>query len=95
MGSKFIELSVFFYDFAIFSFGLCNLRDVKTGEFVDFSDGQNGFTSDRSFCHTVVNSSSLLDEPGRSKNSIVTHVKKIKNAYPSLFESRYFLFSKS
>jgi len=34
--------------------GICNLRDIRTGEFVDFAAGQNGFSFDRAFEHTVI-----------------------------------------
>jgi len=36
------------------SSGICNLRDVATGEFVDFCEGQNGFVSTTSSKHTIV-----------------------------------------
>jgi hypothetical protein len=38
--------------------GICNLRDVSTGEFVDFSIGKNGFECERLFRHTFVHHSS-------------------------------------
>mmetsp|Transcript_21526 Transcript_21526/g.64640 ORF Transcript_21526/g.64640 Transcript_21526/m.64640 type:complete len:447 (+) Transcript_21526:107-1447(+) len=38
--------------------GICNLRDATTGDFVDFSEGCNGFESDKLFEHTVVYHSS-------------------------------------
>lgn len=34
--------------------GICNLRDIKTGEFVDFTVGKNGFVSERFFRFTMV-----------------------------------------
>lgn len=37
--------------------GICNLRDVNSGEFVDFSIGKNGFAAERFFRHTVVHHS--------------------------------------
>lgn len=41
--------------------GICNLRDVDTGEFVDFSIGKNGFTADTMFGKTVVHASSTYN----------------------------------
>lgn len=38
--------------------GICNLRDICTGEFVDFSVGKNGFRADHLFGHTCVHHSS-------------------------------------
>lgn len=38
--------------------GICNLRDIQTGEFVDFSEGENGFTCSYEFRHTCVHHSS-------------------------------------
>lgn len=38
--------------------GICNLRDITTGEFVDFSVGQNGFQAERAFKHTTIHHSS-------------------------------------
>jgi len=38
--------------------GICNLRDLTTGEFVEHSVGKNGFRSDRIFRQTVVQHSS-------------------------------------
>lgn len=38
--------------------GICNLRDVSTGEYVDFSIGQNGFEADHAYRHTVIHHSS-------------------------------------
>jgi len=38
--------------------GICNLRDVYTGEYVDFSAGTNGFKSDYHYRHTIVHTSS-------------------------------------
>jgi hypothetical protein len=38
--------------------GLCNLRDITTGDYVDFSVGQNGFQADHVFRRTVVHHSS-------------------------------------
>lgn len=37
--------------------GICNLRDVLTGEFVDFTDKTNGFEKKQAGKHTVVHSS--------------------------------------
>lgn len=37
--------------------GICNLRDVENGEFVDFSVGKNGFYAERFFKHTFVHAS--------------------------------------
>lgn len=34
--------------------GICNLRDVDTGEFVDFTPGKNGFKSEKMFRQTNV-----------------------------------------
>lgn len=34
--------------------GICNLRDVRSGEFVDFMEGTNGFRKDRAGHHTVI-----------------------------------------
>jgi len=39
--------------------GICNLRDASTGEFVDFSEGRNGFRRDYYDRHTVIHHSSL------------------------------------
>jgi len=36
------------------SSGICNLRDVRTGEFVEFYEGKNGFRRDTVARHTVV-----------------------------------------
>lgn len=38
--------------------GICNLRDIGTGEFVDFSVGRNGFQCCRAFRHTLIHHSS-------------------------------------
>lgn len=38
--------------------GICNLRDVVTGEYVDFSEGCNGFKGELEFRHTCVHYSS-------------------------------------
>jgi len=38
--------------------GCCNLRDVHTGEFVDFSIDSNGFSCEKLFGHTLVHHSS-------------------------------------
>jgi hypothetical protein len=38
--------------------GICNLRDVATGKYVDFSVGANGFMCDRAFRHTCIHYSS-------------------------------------
>mmetsp|Transcript_57043 Transcript_57043/g.102104 ORF Transcript_57043/g.102104 Transcript_57043/m.102104 type:complete len:280 (+) Transcript_57043:2-841(+) len=37
--------------------GICNLRDIETGQYVDFSEGKNGFKYDKIFRHTTVASS--------------------------------------
>jgi len=34
--------------------GICNLRDVTTGDFIEFAEGKNGFTKDRAARHTVI-----------------------------------------
>jgi len=34
--------------------GICNLRDITTGEYVDFSAGKNGFAHDCMFLHTAI-----------------------------------------
>mmetsp|Transcript_26354 Transcript_26354/g.61468 ORF Transcript_26354/g.61468 Transcript_26354/m.61468 type:complete len:428 (+) Transcript_26354:127-1410(+) len=34
--------------------GICNLRELAGGEYIDFSDGKNGFQRDRCFRHTLV-----------------------------------------
>lgn len=39
--------------------GICNLRDVATGKFVNFAEGQNGFVQERFARHTVVQHSQL------------------------------------
>lgn len=39
--------------------GICNLRDVATGKFVNFAEGQNGFVQERFARHTVVQHSKL------------------------------------
>jgi len=36
------------------STGICNLRNAETGEFVDFTEGTNGFSSARTNRHTVI-----------------------------------------
>jgi len=38
--------------------GICNLRDVSKGEYIDFSEGKNGFRRDTAFRHTLIHSSS-------------------------------------
>lgn len=38
--------------------GICNLRDVSKGEYIDFSDGKNGFSRDTAFRHTLIHCSS-------------------------------------
>mmetsp|Transcript_25062 Transcript_25062/g.70661 ORF Transcript_25062/g.70661 Transcript_25062/m.70661 type:complete len:447 (-) Transcript_25062:195-1535(-) len=38
--------------------GICNLRDLNTGVFVDFGEGRNGFTRDYAGLHTVIHHSS-------------------------------------
>jgi hypothetical protein len=40
------------------SSGICNLRDVQTGAFVDFEAGKNGFVKDSAATNTVVHYSS-------------------------------------
>jgi len=37
--------------------GICNLRDVATGKFVDFGEGVNGFRRDHAARHTVIHHS--------------------------------------
>lgn len=37
--------------------GICNLRNIETGEFVDFSAGKNGFACDTAFRHTLIHHS--------------------------------------
>jgi len=37
--------------------GICNLRDINTGEFVDFSEGVNGFVQEQCFKFTVIHTS--------------------------------------
>jgi len=37
--------------------GICNLRDLDTGEFVDFQEGNNGFKCDRYARHTLIHHS--------------------------------------
>lgn len=34
--------------------GICNLRDARTGDFVGFAEGQNGFVRERAARHTVI-----------------------------------------
>merc|ERR1719362_1382406 len=34
--------------------GICNLRDVTSGKYVDFSVGNNGFACDTAFRHTLI-----------------------------------------
>lgn len=41
------------------SSGICNLRDVTTGEFVDFAEGNNGFTRSLAAKHTMIYSSPI------------------------------------
>mmetsp|Transcript_115960 Transcript_115960/g.368823 ORF Transcript_115960/g.368823 Transcript_115960/m.368823 type:complete len:570 (+) Transcript_115960:43-1752(+) len=38
--------------------GICNLRDINTGEYVDFSEGNNGFKLEREHRHTLIHHSS-------------------------------------
>jgi len=38
--------------------GICNLQDITRGEYVDFSDGQNGFRRESAFRHTLIHHSS-------------------------------------
>lgn len=57
------DMRVFFFDDnlewggAENSSGICNLRDIRTGEFVNFCEGENGFSSSRAARHTVIYSS--------------------------------------
>jgi len=59
-----VKPRVFFFDDNIemkgleSSPGICNLRDVATGDFVDFGVGMNGFSSETVASHTVVHHSS-------------------------------------
>ena len=39
--------------------GICNLRDLATGKFVNFAEGQNGFVQERFARHTVVQHSQM------------------------------------
>lgn len=39
--------------------GICNLRDLATGKFVNFTEGQNGFVQERFARHTVVQHSQM------------------------------------
>lgn len=41
------------------SYGICNLRDIDTGEYVDFTEHANGFRHSRHYGHTHVAHSSL------------------------------------
>lgn len=41
--------------------GICNLRDVNTGEFVEFGEGQNGFARERAGRHTTIHYSKLCN----------------------------------
>lgn len=41
--------------------GICNLRDVNTGEFVEFGEGQNGFMRERAGQHTTIHYSKLCN----------------------------------
>jgi hypothetical protein len=41
------------------SSGICNLRDVTTGDFVDFGEGDNGFTRSLAAKHTMIYSSPI------------------------------------
>mmetsp|Transcript_49776 Transcript_49776/g.160934 ORF Transcript_49776/g.160934 Transcript_49776/m.160934 type:complete len:575 (-) Transcript_49776:252-1976(-) len=38
--------------------GICNLRDITTAKYVDFSAGCNGFTCDSAYRHTLIHHSS-------------------------------------
>jgi len=38
--------------------GICNLRDINTGKYVDFSVGANGFQCDEAYRHTLIHYSS-------------------------------------
>jgi len=54
------EVCVFFFDDNLEwdgkedSSGICSLRHAKTGEFIDFTEGKNGFRRDTAARHTVV-----------------------------------------
>jgi hypothetical protein len=54
------DVRVFFFDDNLEwegteqSTGICNLRDVRTGEFVEFAEGKNGFATSRAARHTVI-----------------------------------------
>jgi len=37
--------------------GICNLRDISTGKYVDFSVGSNGFQCDAAYRHTLIHHS--------------------------------------
>mmetsp|Transcript_39342 Transcript_39342/g.117702 ORF Transcript_39342/g.117702 Transcript_39342/m.117702 type:complete len:449 (-) Transcript_39342:27-1373(-) len=37
--------------------GICNLRDISQGEFIDFSEGKNGFKRETAFRHTLIHHS--------------------------------------
>lgn len=41
--------------------GICNLRDVETGKYVDFSEGVNGFSAEGWFRYTTVHASSMYN----------------------------------
>eukprot|EP00928_Gymnodinium_smaydae_P095641 TRINITY_DN8263_c0_g3_i1.p1 TRINITY_DN8263_c0_g3~~TRINITY_DN8263_c0_g3_i1.p1 ORF type:complete len:436 (-),score=78.39 TRINITY_DN8263_c0_g3_i1:333-1568(-) len=59
------NLRVFFFDDNVEfegreqSSGICNLRDVETGNFVEFGLNCNGFTQDVAGSHTVIHHSSM------------------------------------
>jgi len=42
--------------------GICNLRDVDRGDYVDFSEGKNGFRRDTAFRHTLIHHSSKYND---------------------------------
>lgn len=58
-----LRVCIFFFDDNIEwggtedSPGICNLRDLETGDFVDFCGGRNGFTRDYFARHTVIHHS--------------------------------------
>lgn len=37
--------------------GICNLRDIRTGDYVNFAEGKNGFRSSKAARHTVIHHS--------------------------------------
>eukprot|EP00928_Gymnodinium_smaydae_P062638 TRINITY_DN46453_c0_g1_i1.p1 TRINITY_DN46453_c0_g1~~TRINITY_DN46453_c0_g1_i1.p1 ORF type:complete len:438 (+),score=77.77 TRINITY_DN46453_c0_g1_i1:116-1429(+) len=54
----FFDDNVTFDDGYEHSKGICNLRDVSTGDFINFGEGQNGFAKEFVGKHTVVHHSS-------------------------------------